>query len=1390
MNKIFKVVWSKVKHCYVVVSEIAKNTISGGARRCRVRKGALAAALVTTVLGSSFVMPNSAWAAWDSEWNTWRPTDYNDENKNYDDASHGNSYEAMVVLSAASNDDGTSLGIALYRGDKISGYGYGSSTLSDNVEYLHPSVAHAALGELWNKDYAYTKVESSATADFNRVLNQTITQTVVNDIIAMVNGGDNVYVSGQGTNDAPYVINALDTKNESVSLTINESNELVVSVTDADGVSKDADGNLVKHTLSGSINLEDLKEKIDTNTTYTVTEDADRGSNEVGKWNVNEIGKEKPIATIVDTDTKVLSGSVVDGDNGSYGINLVTNERTEDDKEVIVPISGLHDYYTTGVSVDGNNLKFNRNDGSSYALSFVAGGGNSEDGDTYVKISVPNANDEIILDTGSKVSANDGKATQEDPVLENITINGQSYTIAVPGDVLDTNTVTSIVAGNDNIEVEGVATDANGNVSSYKISAKNTYVEDVSVGGVEGNSNAAKVNFTHNDETEGYEVTFVGAGSVNISAEGENVVISAVDTNTTYIVEEPVLTDEDAGNVVKKWNIKSQENGEVAYTNVGTVVDTDTRVTSGRATYTGANGTITLTNNDGSTADIEGLHDYYTTGVSVSGNDVVFDRNDGSSYGINFIAAGGNSEDGDTYVKISVPNANDEIILDTGSKVSANDGKATQEDPVLEDITINGQKYTLGYSWKLGVGGDNGTDDDIVVNSGQTLKLAEGDNVSLAYNNGTITISALVKAEGKYADWQQPATRGGTTNSTTGLPQLSKLTVDGKEYSIPTINEVINPDSDAPLLKAVELNGKEYRIADPAWTVKVANGDAVSSFDVTDGDAVEYVAGSNIVLSAETTKDENGVITGGKIVVTTAKNVVFDSVTVGGKASGNVVINNSGIAMYNQKITGLAAGEADTDAVNVSQLRDVQSSIAANDQHLVVNPDSQDGKYKVNGNTVTLKVQGKDANGGTVYTNVVIDDVASASSVNERFDEVNTKITNIEGEVTNIKSSIENINQNIANAKVEVEAGSNITVEEDEMDGGGKKYTISATDTNTTNKDMEGTGWVAGSDGKATDDLLIKVNDSDGKSVEATIKDVAKASDLKQEIKDMQDADSVLAGAIISNQQDVQNLNAGLNKLGNRMNKVGAGSAALAALHPMDFDPDDKLQFSAGVGHYGGENAAALGAFYRPTEKVMFSVAGTMGNGEDMVNAGVTFALDKPNNVSNSRVAMAREIQDLRQQVAALTMLVMQMASRDNAALAGVAMFPDVPENHWAYDYIEGLQKQGIIEGYPDGNFGGDRSMTRYEFAAMLYRALEKGFPVDSRLLNEFNAELGRIRVDRIKGADNDAKKVERVRVNADVDRDDYGSKIVQVKAGAQKSVLKTKKDENHLVLVLLISTF
>lgn len=235
-----------------------------------------------------------------------------------------------------------------------------------------------------------------------------------------------------------------------------------------------------------------------------------------------------------------------------------------------------------------------------------------------------------------------------------------------------------------------------------------------------------------------------------------------------------------------------------------------------------------------------------------------------------------------------------------------------------------------------------------------------------------------------------------------------------------------------------------------------------------------------------------------------------------------------------------------------------------------------------------------------------------------------------------------------------------------------------------------------------------------------------------------------------------------VDSLGSRVDKVGAGAAALAALHPMDFDPDDKLTFAAGYGNYKGKNAAAVGAFYRPDEKVMLSIGGTFGNGENMVNAGISFSLDRTARVSNSRTAMAKEIVDLRANVANLTALVGQLTAGMGGTIEmdRMKLFPDVPENHWAYEYIGRLAAAGIVEGYPDGMFNGNRMMSRYEFAAMLYRALEKGVKLDHKLVREFEPEMGRIHVARISGADGDRGKIERVRVYGGDNRDHYGSKL------------------------------
>lgn len=248
---------------------------------------------------------------------------------------------------------------------------------------------------------------------------------------------------------------------------------------------------------------------------------------------------------------------------------------------------------------------------------------------------------------------------------------------------------------------------------------------------------------------------------------------------------------------------------------------------------------------------------------------------------------------------------------------------------------------------------------------------------------------------------------------------------------------------------------------------------------------------------------------------------------------------------------------------------------------------------------------------------------------------------------------------------------------------------------------------------------------------------------------------------------NVSQLNAtnyAVNKLDTRVNRVGANAAALAALHPLDFDPDDKWDFSAGYGHYKDANAAAVGAFYRPNEDTMFSVGGSFGGGENMVNAGISVKLGQGNHVSTSRVAMAKEIKDLKKDVAALKAVVNQQSALIDK-LTGVNagelsgsddLFPDVPANHWAYEYVTRLKQAGILTGYPDGNFAGDRMMTRYEFAAIVYRAIMAGAAANpslnkdgtlDRLAKEFSGEMKYIRIDTISKDRNGRPTIQRVRV-------------------------------------------
>ena len=453
---------------------------------------------------------------------------------------------------------------------------------------------------------------------------------------------------------------------------------------------------------------------------------------------------------------------------------------------------------------------------------------------------------------------------------------------------------------------------------------------------------------------------------------------------------------------------------------------------------------------------------------------------------------------------------------------------------------------------------------------------------------------------------------------------------------------------------------------------------------------------------------------------------------------------------------------------------------------------------------LTLKVH--DSDGKSVDT--VVEDVASRSWVTNQLENVadTNTVTTVEAATNLLEITDEGVNDNHAykidiNSKqmedfvkqydtntittVRDDGNGFVEVEEapDQNQSGNHAYTVKFNEQKLNQtieaKDKFVNGGNIGADGKIT----LKVRNGEDVKLEGQLKD-AQLTEIERDtaagtatlvVKDGYTNEEVrrltiddIAGKAQNDREHAEfrehfnELDHRVDNLGSRVDKVGAGAAALAALHPMDFDPDDKLTFAAGYGNYKGKNAAAVGAFYRPDEKVMLSVGGTFGNGENMVNAGISFSLDRTARVSNSRTAMAKEIVDLRANVANLTALVGQLTAGMGGTIEmdRMKLFPDVPENHWAYEYIGRLAAAGIVEGYPDGMFNGNRMMSRYEFAAMLYRALEKGVKLDHKLVREFEPEMGRIHVARISGADGDRGKIERVRVYGGDNRDHYGSKL------------------------------
>ena len=462
-----------------------------------------------------------------------------------------------------------------------------------------------------------------------------------------------------------------------------------------------------------------------------------------------------------------------------------------------------------------------------------------------------------------------------------------------------------------------------------------------------------------------------------------------------------------------------------------------------------------------------------------------------------------------------------------------------------------------------------------------------------------------------------------------------------------------------------------------------------------------------------------------------------------------------------RQITSVAAGTNDTDAVNVAQLKKVETKIST------VEADAKKHTTVVAGANTTV-TPGTNANGGAEYKVAVNKDLVEMSSAN-----FGKATDNVRSRIDKDRASFFNGSENIGISPTGVQIENTDTLEQAKFD----KYGMYASEGNTTV--YYTTNGISAGDQKINN-VKAGVADTDAVNVSQLkrLQDQIAASssvttvtagdhikvtptvngnthDYKVSLAD-DIADQITNNTtnINKNTNDIKNIKGDLSKIDKRVDKSVAGAAALAALHPLDFDPDAKWDFAAGYGHYRSGNAAALGAFYRPNEDVQLSVGSTVGSDETVFNAGLSVKVGAHSNVSRSRVAIGKEVLALKKTVAEQNAQIQKLTTLLNG-VAGTKMkadhttlFPDIPTNHWAYEAVSDLSRRGLVEGYPDGTFGGDRMLTRYEFAQIVYRAIQDGVTVNDRLVTEFSPEMALFRVDTVAKNAKGEPTIERVRVN------------------------------------------
>ena len=555
--------------------------------------------------------------------------------------------------------------------------------------------------------------------------------------------------------------------------------------------------------------------------------------------------------------------------------------------------------------------------------------------------------------------------------------------------------------------------------------------------------------------------------------------------------------------------------------------------------------------------------------------------------------------------------------------------------------------------------------------------------------------------------------------------------------------------------------GDNRKVTGANNSVIIGSSDAETTTTVNDAVAI----GHNTEVSAE-----GGVALGSKSKATVAAGAAgYDISTKAAstdtsstwKATASAVSVGDVANDVTRQITSVAAGTNDTDAVNVAQLKKVETKIST------VEADAKKHTTVVAGDNTTV-TSGTNANGGAEYKVAVNKDLVEMSSANfgKATDDVRARIDKDSARFFNGSENIGVTPKGIQIENTDTLEQANFTKYGMYASEGSKTiyYTtngISAGDQiiNNVKAGVADTDAVNVSQLKRVQDQIAASTQvttvTAGDHIKVTPTVNGNTHDYKVSLAD-DIADQITNNTtnINKNTNDIKNIKGDLSKIDKRVDKSVAGAAALAALHPLDFDPDAKWDFAAGYGHYRSGNAAALGAFYRPNEDVQLSVGSTVGSDETVFNAGLSVKVGAHSGVSRSRVAIGKEVLALKKIVAEQNAQIQKLTTLLNG-VAGTKMkadhttlFPDIPTNHWAYEAVSDLSRRGLVEGYPDGTFGGDRMLTRYEFAQIVYRAIQDGVTVNDRLVTEFSPEMALFRVDTVAKNAKGEPTIERVRVN------------------------------------------